>query len=126
MTEDRRQGDKRATGETRYLLAAGLFVCAFVPYLFAMAALAGFMRDGFDTFWRWSLFFFMYWAPLGIFLFRTQLRMGWSLLAAYLASVPLYAVCLWAIYPTAGGSFRPFPAESGRSTYPRHRRCFFA
>jgi imidazolonepropionase-like amidohydrolase len=107
MTEDTRRGEK-AAGEARYLLAGALFLGAFVPYLFAMAALAGSLRDGFDTFWRWSLLFFLYWAPLGIFLFRTRLRMGWRLLAAYLASVPLYAVCLWAIYPTAGGSFRPF------------------
>jgi hypothetical protein len=108
MTKDARQEEESSTGEARCLLAAALFVGAPVPYLFAMAALAGSLRDGFDEFWRWSLFFFLYWAPLGIFLFRRRLRMGWRLLAAYLASVPLYAVCLWAIYPTAGGSFQPF------------------
>jgi len=108
MTEDARRGEKKDTGEARYLLAAALFLGAFVPYLFAMAALAGSFRDGFDTLWRWSLLFFLYWAPLGIVLFRRRLPMAWRLLTAYLASVPLYAVCLWAIYPMAGGSFRPF------------------
>lgn len=108
MTEDARQEQQRSTGEARYLIAAALFVGAPMPYLFATAALGGSLRDGFDAFWRWSLFFFLYWAPLGIFLFRWRLRTGCRLLAAYLASLPLYAVCLWAIYPMAGSSFRPF------------------
>lgn len=108
MTADARPGENRTVGEAPYLLAAALFVGALVPYFFTMAALAGTLRDGFDTLWRYSFFFFLYWAPLGIFLFRSRLRMGWKLLAAYLLSVPLYAVCLWAIYPTAGASFRPF------------------
>src|SRR5579863_1086794 len=108
MTQDIRQPEKGATGETQFLLAAALFLGVLVPYLVTMATLAGSLRDGFDTLWRYSFFFFLYWAPLGIFLFRGRLRTGWKLLAAYLMSVPLYAVCLWAIYPTAGGSFRPF------------------
>jgi len=110
VPEDSRQEEEKGTGEARYLLAAALLVGAPVPYLFAMAVLGGSLWDGFDVFWRWSLFFFWYWAPLGLFLFRKPLRIGWRLLAAYLASVPLYAVCLWAIYPMAGGSFRPFRA----------------
>lgn len=108
MTDDLMQGEKRATGEARYLLAAVLFVGTPVPYLLTMAALAGSPRDGLDTLWRWSFFFFFYWAPLGILLFRGRLRTVWKLLASYLVSVPLYAVCLWTIYPMAGGSFQPF------------------
>ncbi len=96
------------TGEARYLLAAALFVGSPVPYLLTMAALAGSPRDAFDTLWRWSFLFFLYWAPLGIILFRAKLRTAWKFLVAYLASVPLYAICLWVIYPTAGSSFRPF------------------
>lgn len=107
MANERRGGES-ATGEARYLLASALFIAALVPYLFVMAAFAGSLRDGFDTLWRWSMLFVLYWAPLGVFLFRARLRMGWKLLAAYLISVPLYALCLWAVYPMAGGSFRPF------------------
>jgi len=108
MTGDSKQREKRPTGEARFLLTAALLVAAPVPYLFTMAMLAGSLRDGFDSLWRWSLFFIVYWAPLGILLFRGSLGTGRKLLAAYLVSVPLYAVCLWATYPTAGGSFRPF------------------
>lgn len=109
MTVERQMGE-RSPGEARFLLASAMFVGALVPYLFALAALAGSLKDGFDIMWRWSLCYFLYWAPLGIFLFRGRLRTGWKLLAAYLMSLPLYAVCLWAVYPTAGGSFRPFRA----------------
>jgi enamidase len=108
MATDPRPGENRAAGEARYLLVAALFVGAPLPYLFAMAMLAGSLRDGFETLWRWPLFFLLYWAPLGIFLFRGRLRLGWKLLAAYLSSLAPYAVCLWAVYPLAGGSFRPF------------------
>jgi hypothetical protein len=65
MPEDSRQEEEKYTSEARYLLAAALFVGAPVPYLFAMAVLGGSLWDGFDVFWRWSLFFFLVLGPAG-------------------------------------------------------------
>jgi hypothetical protein len=56
MTDDLRQEEEQGSSEARYLVAAAPFVGAPVPYLFAMTVLAGSLWDGFDVFWRWSLF----------------------------------------------------------------------
>jgi len=55
----------------------------------------------------WSALAFLYWWPIGIFLFLW--KRGWAsrLLIGYLISLPLYFVCLLLIYPVFNGHFHP-------------------
>jgi imidazolonepropionase-like amidohydrolase len=100
---------RREAGKTGwYLLIAALLIGAPLPFNGAVATLSGGARDGLVYALRWSSFFYLYWAPLGIWMYRSRMRMGLRVLVGYIVSVPLYAICLWLTYPTAQSSFHPF------------------
>lgn len=90
-----------------YFLIAALVVGAPIPFNGVVAILAGSVQDGLVYALRWSSFFYLYWAPLGLWMYRSRMRRWLRVLVGYIVSVPLYAICLWLTYPTAQSSFHP-------------------
>jgi len=112
---DAADGSRRPGGW--YFLLAALLVGAPLPFNAAVAVLSGSPRDGIEYSLRWSAFYFLYWAPLGFYLNYARAAAWRRVLTGYIASLPLYWVCLWLIYPTAGGTSARFGREFGRSTF---------
>jgi imidazolonepropionase-like amidohydrolase len=84
-----------------------LLVCVPLPFILALAYLSGDFRDCVPVFFGWLALAVVYWWPIGALLFHW--KRGWfsRFVIAYLASLPLYFLCLLMIYPAFGARFHP-------------------
>ena len=91
----------------RLFLLSVLLVAIPLPFLLALQYLGGSFRDCVPVFFAWLALALIYWWPIGALLFHW--KRGWfsRFVVSYLASLPLYFLCLLMIYPAFGARFHP-------------------
>jgi len=92
---------------SRLLLLSVLLVCIPLPFFLSLQYLVGGFRDCVPLFFAWLALALVYWWPIGALLFHW--KRGWlsRFVVSYLASLPLYFLCLVMIYPVFGARFHP-------------------
>jgi len=63
---------------------------------------------------RWVSFSALYWIPIGWLVFCRKGSQSKLWLQGYVASVPLYFLCLWIVYPLAFAKFHPSSIQTWR------------
>ena len=97
-----------------FLLPAILLTGVIIPLYLTMQYKSGQLRDALLVVVLWAILVFLYWLPIGTFLFRWKGHWLTRLVTGYLVSLPLYFLALWLAYPTLGAHFHPrSPAEWG-------------
>jgi len=96
-----------ATAMSRHFLLSVLLPCIPLPFMLALQYLGGGFRDCVPVFFAWLALAAIYWWPIGALLFHW--KRGWfsRFVVSYLASLPLYFLCLLIVYPAFGVRFHP-------------------
>ncbi len=92
---------------SRLFLLSVLLVGIPLPSLLALQYFRGGFRDCVPVFFGWLALALVYWWPISALLFHW--KRGWfsRFVVSYLASLPLYFLCLVLIYPAFGARFHP-------------------
>jgi imidazolonepropionase-like amidohydrolase len=97
-----------------FLLPAILLTGVIIPLYLTAQYKSGQLRDAVLVVVLWAILVFVYWLPIGMFLFRRKAHWLRRLVTGYLVSLPLYFLALLFAYPTLGARFHPrSPAEWG-------------
>lgn len=94
-------------GRGLFLASALLLVSIPLPFMLALLYAGGGWHDAVAAFFSWMALPFFYWLPIGLVLFAWRGNGIARFLAGFLASLPLYFLCLYLVYPAFGGHFHP-------------------
>src|SRR5208337_3253971 len=78
-----------------FLLPAILLTGVMVPLYLTVQYASGQLRDAVLVVLLWAILVFVYWLPIGTFLFRWKGHWLTRLLTGFLVSLPLYFLALW-------------------------------
>jgi len=97
-----------------FLLPAILLTGVIIPLYVTVQYKSGQFRDAVLVLVLWAILVFVYWLPIGTFLFRWKGHWLGRFVTGYLVSLPLYFLALLLVYPALGARFHPkSPAEWG-------------
>jgi imidazolonepropionase-like amidohydrolase len=99
--------DWKSSGLRFYFASALLLVSIPLPIMVALMYAGGGWRDAGATFFSWMMLPFFYWLPVGLVLFRWRGGGVARFVVGFLASLPLYFLSLYLVYPAFGGHFHP-------------------
>lgn len=98
---------KTSGGVVLFGVSALLLVSVPLPFMLALLHAGGGWHDTGAAFFSWMVLPFFYWLPVGMVLFRWRGGGVARFVVGFLASLPLYFLCLYLVYPAFGGHFRP-------------------